>query len=162
MKLVRIPRHLLHAELDGLSQLGVSERARDALRALLADLPLVPDASLSAVLRGPESVTLPCLAVLARHVGQGLRDYNLSLAADRPRLHLERRKLIFLEAPVLENVLATGDQRPRQEAVLFAIDTTPMVLDLLAVRDASGLASFLTSPQPVAGFAHWRQLDLND
>src|SRR5258708_37295569 len=143
-RLVRIPRELLHVGLDDLGPLGVAEHARDALRSLLADLPLVPDSSLSAVLKGPTSVTLPCLAVLARHVGQGLRDHNLSLAHDRSRLHEERRKLIFLEAETLEELLASGVERPAQEAVLFVLGTTPAVLDLLAVRDARGLASFVT------------------
>jgi hypothetical protein len=161
MRTVRIPRHLLHVELDDLRQLGVPQHARDALRALLADLPIVPDASVSAVLVGPVSVTLPGLAVLARHVGQGLRDHNLSLADDRARLHLERRKLIFLEAGALEEVLASGDKRPAREAVLFVLGTTPVVLDLLAARDASGLVSFVTSTKPIVGLAHWRQLDLN-
>ena len=45
-------------------------------------------------LHRPE-VTLPCLAVVARHVGQGLRDYNLSLAHDRQasQLQLQEGKL---------------------------------------------------------------------
>ncbi len=161
-RLVRIPRHLLHVEPDDLNQLGVPEHARRELRALLADLPLVPDSSLSAQLVGPASVTLPCLAVLARHVGQGLRDHNLSLADDRPRLHLERRKLIFLEAEALEELFAGGDEGPRVEAVLFVVGTTPGVLDLLAAREASGLASFVTSTAPNAVLAHWRQVRLND
>src|SRR5438552_13729853 len=137
MRTVRIPRHLLHVELEDLRQLSVPEQARDALRALLADLPLVPDASFSALLVGPGSVTLPCLAVLARHVGQGLRDHNLSLADDRGRLHIERRKLIFLEAEALDELRAAGDQRPRHEAVVLVVDTTPGVLDLLAERHAA-------------------------
>ena len=40
--LVRIPRHLLHVDLDSVSGHGVGEVARGALRELLADLPLVP------------------------------------------------------------------------------------------------------------------------
>ena len=67
--LTRIPRELLHVGLDDLSTLGVPDQARAALRALLADLPRVPDASLSAQLIGSREVTLPCLAVLARHAG---------------------------------------------------------------------------------------------
>jgi hypothetical protein len=107
-------------------------------------------------------VTLPCLAALARHVGQGLRDHNLSLAHDRRRLSEERRKLIFLDAEALDEILASGDERPSREAALFIVGTTPTVLDLLAERHAKGLASFLTSTAPVAALAHWRQVDLND
>jgi len=151
---------LLHVELGDLGRLGVAEPAQSALRALLADLPLVPDASFSADLVGPAAVTLPCLAVLARHVGQGLRDHNLALAHDRPRLHLERRKLVFLEAAVLEDVLAAGDERPIHEAVLFVRGTTPVVLELLGQRSADGRASFVTSTSPVAALAHWRQVHL--
>jgi hypothetical protein len=161
-KVVRIPRYLLHVELDDLGQLGVSECARDALRALLADLPLVPDAAHNAQLVGPARVTLPCLAVLARHVGQGLRDHNLSLADDRARLSRERRKLVFLEADALDELLAVGDERPDREAALFAVGTTPRVLELLAAREAAGLVSFVTSMKPVAEIAHWRRVDLNE
>jgi hypothetical protein len=148
--------------LDDLRQTGVSEHARAELRALIADLPLVPDASLSAELVGPASATLPCLAVLARHVGQGLRDHNLGLAHDRPRLRLERRKLVFLAAGALEQLLIRGDERPHHEAVLFVQGTTPAVLDLLAARQASGLASYVTSSSPHAALAHWRQVALTD
>ena len=161
-KLVRIPRHLLHLELDGLRQLGVPEPAQAALRAVLADLPLVPRASDSAVLQGRADVTLPCLAVVARHVGQGLRDHNLALAADRARLREERHKLVFLDAETLENVLASGDERPRLEAALFVVNTSPSVLDLLAERHAAQLASFVTSTTPLASLANWRQVELTD
>jgi hypothetical protein len=160
LRLVRIPRHLLHVELDDLNQLGVPENARGALRALLADLPLVPDSALSAELVGPAAVTLPCLAVLARHVGQGLRDHNLSLADDRPRLRLERRKLVFLQADALEELLGLGDERPHHEAVVFVAGTTPGVLNLLAAREANGLASLVTSTSPVPALAHWRHVHL--
>jgi hypothetical protein len=162
IKVVQIPRHLLHVELDDLVQWGVSEGARDALRALLADLPIVPDAAYNAQLVGPVSVTLLCLAVLARHVGQGLRDHNLSLADDRARLSRERRKLIFVEAAVLDELLAVGDERPDREAALFAVGTTPRVLELLAAREAVGLVSFVTSTKPVAEIAHWRRVYLNE
>jgi hypothetical protein len=70
-RLVRIPRHLLHLGLDDLASLGVGQSTRDALRAVLADLPLMPDARSSAQLVGHPAVMLPCLAVLARHIGQG-------------------------------------------------------------------------------------------
>jgi hypothetical protein len=159
-KLVQIPRHLLHVGLDDLGQLGVSENARGVLRALLADLPLVPGAAESAVLLGRPEVTLPSLAVVARHVGQGLRDHNLSLAADKARLHVQRRKLIFLDARALEHVLA-ADDRPLHEAALFVTDTTLRVLELLAQREAAGLASFVTSTLPVESLAHWRQVHLH-
>ncbi len=161
MKLVRIPRHLLHVGLNDLGQFGVSEYARAALLALLADLPLVPGAAASAVLLGRPEATLPSLAVLARHVGQGLRDHNLSLAADKARLHVERRKLSFLDAATLSIILASGDDRPRREAALFVTDTTPRVLELLAQREAHGLASFVTSTLPVESLAHWRQVHLS-
>src|SRR5437870_6522133 len=160
MKLVQIPRHLLHVELDDLGQLGVPENARAELRALLANLPLVPNGSDSAVLHGRAEVTLPCLAVLARHVGQGFRDHNLAMAADRDRLREERHKLVFLDAETLENVLASGDERPTRAAALFAMGTTPRVLSLLKERHTAELASFVTSTTPVPSLAHWRQVDL--
>jgi hypothetical protein len=160
-RLVRIPRHLLHVGLDDLSQLGVPSTARDALRALLADLPLVPDASSSAQLVGPSAITLPCLAVLARHVGQGLRDQNLAIGhEDRERLRLERAKLVFLTADALADAIAHGDERPLHEAVVFVVETTAAALPLLASRDAAGLATYVTAQAPSADLAHWRCVNL--
>ena len=158
--LVRIPRHLLHVELDDLTGLGVPRAAQDALRGLLADLPLVPDASMSAQLVGPPEVAQACLAVLARHVGQGLRDHNLSMAHDRTRLRSERQKLLFLESALLLAAVASGDDRPLHEAVLFALNATPSLAALLATRQAAGLATFTTSRRPQPALAHWRTLSL--
>lgn len=158
--IARIPRALLHVGLDDLPGLGVSDTARAALRALLADLPAVPDATLSALLIGPRQVTLPCLAVLARHIGQGLRDHNLSLAHDRARLHLERRKLAFLDGEALAAAIASADPRPLNEAVLCVVDATPDVTGLLAARESAGLASFVTAVARPHRLAHWRTVDL--
>jgi len=159
--MVRIPRELLHVGLDDLAAIGVSNTARGVLRALLADLPLVPDASLSAQLIGPARVALPCLAVLARHVGQGLRDHNLSLAHDRPRLKLERRKLAFLDAEAARAAVASGDPRPATEAVLFVANCTRQLMDLLAARDSAALATFVTAEAALPGLAHWRTVSLD-
>lgn len=164
-RLVRIPRPLLHVGLDDLAGLGIGDGVRDALRALLADLPGVPDAALSAQLLGPPEVTLACLAVLARHVGQGLRDANLALAEDRERLRAERLKLIFLDGAGLADALARGDARPAREAALFLsrsdAPVADSVLELLAARDAAGLVSFVTSTAPLAQLGHWRALELS-
>ncbi len=156
-RLVRIPRHLLHVGLDDLLRLGVSTTSRDALRALLADLPLVPDASFSAQLVGEPAVTLACLAVLARHVGQGLRDHNLGLAHDRARLHAERQKLVFLTGDELATALALRETRPTREAVLFVSETTPSLSRLLEARHAAGLASFVSTTKPLEELADWLQ-----
>src|SRR5438067_9111738 len=152
-RLVQIPKHLLHVRLDNLSQLGVPTAARDALRALLADLPQVPDASSSAQLIGPPAITLPCLAVLARHVGQGLRDRNLAVAHDRERLTAERAKLIFLLADVLAEAIAQGDVRPATEMVVFVAGMSASLRPLLASRDASGLATYVTTSSPIPDLA---------
>ena len=159
-RLVRIPRHLLHVGFDDLTRLGVPERARDALRSLVADLPLVPGAELSAQLVGPPHVTLPCLAVLARHVGQGLRDHNLSFAHDRERLSFERAKLIFMGGDELARVVVGGDERLTREAVLFVYGATPSAVDLLLEREALGLSSFVTAAGSIAELAHWRIVQL--
>jgi hypothetical protein len=156
-RLVRIPRHLLHVGFDDLTQLGVPERARDALRSLVADLPLVPTAELSAQLIGPSEVTLPCLAVLARHVGQGLRDHNLTFARDRARLSLERGKLIFMDGTELAGVV---DERLARETVLFVSDAIPTIVALLLEREALGSSSFITSAAPIPELAHWRIVPL--
>src|SRR5207302_7252805 len=123
---------------DQLAEHGVSQAARDRLRSLIADLPLVPTAELSAQLIGPSEVTLPCLAVLARHVGQGLRDQNLSFAHDRARLSLERGKLIFMDGTELAQIV---DERLARETVLFVFNANSAVVDLLIEREAAGLAS---------------------
>jgi hypothetical protein len=157
-RLVRIPRHLLHVRLDDLGGLGISEPACAALRALLADLPLLPDAAYSAQLIGPPKVTLPSLAVLARHVGHGLRDHNLTLAHDRHKLRDERRKLAFLDAESLIAALDGGDQRLAHEAVLFVANATPAVLRLLVPREASGLASFIATETELVELTHWRKV----
>jgi hypothetical protein len=157
---VRIPQELLHVAFDGLEALGVGQTARTALRELLADLPAVPDAKSSAQLIGPPAVSLPCLAVLARHVGQGLRDHNLGLAHDKTRLRAERLKLMFLDADALLGAPASGDQRPLSESALFVTDYTPALLPLLAQRDALKLVSFVTSTIPIPELAHWRTVNL--
>jgi hypothetical protein len=159
--LVRIPRHLLHVSLDDLPALGVNQQARSALRSLLAELPMVPEASLSAQLIGPPDVALPCLAVLARHIGQGLRDTNLAVAHDRARLAEQRHKLVFLEASSLSRLLESGDARPARETVLFVVEASPEVSSLLAEREAAGLASFVTASAPLSALAHWRILHLD-
>jgi hypothetical protein len=159
-RLVHIPKHLLHVGLDDLAQLGVPTPARAALRALLADLPLVPDASSSAQLVGPPAITLPCLAVLARHVGQGLLDQNLAIAHDRERLRTERAKLVFLTGEALLEAIARGDERPIHEAVVFVADPTVALRPLLAARDAAGLATYVTALTPIDELGHWRRVEL--
>jgi hypothetical protein len=152
--IVRIPRELLRVQLDDLTGLGVSEQARSALRGLLADLPLVPDAALSAQLIGPRQVALPCLAVLARHVGQGLRDHNLSLAHDRARLRVENRKLAFLDADSLAAAPSLA------VAVLFVVDCTPQALEVLTARESANRASFITTETRIDRLNHWHTLKL--
>jgi hypothetical protein len=159
-RLVRIPRPLLHLELAELPRWGVSEPARAALRELIADLPLVPDASTCAQLVGPPAVTLPCLTVLARHIGQGLRDHNLRLVQDRSRLHAERAKLVFLTGDALAEIVDSGDPRPGRATVVFVAGAQKRVLDLLAQRERAGLASFVTTAATLAELAHWRYVDL--
>jgi hypothetical protein len=124
---------------------------------LLADLPLVPDAASSAQLIGPPSITLPCLAVLARHIVQGLRDHNLTLAHDRTRLKAERRKLLFYD----HAGLSISDARLTRECVLCLADASSADVDLLLQRDQSGLASLITTSQPIERLSHWRQVPLS-
>ena len=152
---LRIPHDLLHIQLDDLPTFGVPDPKCVALRALMADLPLVPDASLSAQIIGPRAVTLPCLAVLARHVGQGLRDANLAIAHDRARLGRERNKLLFLDEG---SVLSAAEDRLTRECALFVVDATVASVSTLRQREAAGLVSFVGVPQPLAAIAHWRAL----
>jgi len=82
----------------------------------------------------------------------GLRDYNLTLAHDRPRLKTEPCKLLFFDS------LAVTDARSAalREAVLCLHQATPADGELLLTRHASGLASFITAQRPLAGLPHWR------
>jgi hypothetical protein len=146
----RIPRHLLYVTLD---DLPVEVRVR--MLPLLADLPRVPTAVESAQLIGPTALTLPALAVLARHIVQGLRDYNLTLAHDRAVLSAQRRKLLFLDASA-----AADHDGAAREAVVCLADATPALRPLLAARDVARLASFVTSPTPLPGLEHWRSIEL--
>ena len=122
---------------------------------LLADLPQVPTQANSAVFVGPAELTLPALAVLARHVVQGLRDYNLTLVHDRPRLQRERRKLLFWDPATL---LQRG---PTWESVMCLAGATPEVLPQLQQREVAGLATFVTTSRPLDAVAHWRHINLD-
>jgi hypothetical protein len=147
----RIPPHLLHITVDDLPE-PVCAR----LLPLLAHLPQLPAAADSAQLIGPSAVTLPALAVLARHIVQGLRDHNLTLANDRPRLCRERRKLLFFDsAAVIERV-----SEAETESVLCLADATPQVVPVALAREAAGLASFVSTACPLERLAHWRVIDL--
>jgi len=150
--LQRIPRELLYIGLDDLD-----EPTRSKLLPLLADLPQVPDATNSAQLIGPPSITLPCLAVLARHIVQGLRDHNLTLAHDRARLTAERRKLLFYDSAGL----STSDARLARECVLCLADASEADVHLLLLRERAGLASFISARTALRELSQWRQISLS-
>jgi hypothetical protein len=120
----------------------------------------VPDAAACAQLIGLPAVTLPCLAVLARHVGHGLRDHNLRLVQDLSRLNRERCKLVFLDGDAIVELMRMGDPRPGRETVVFVAGANPRVLELLAQRERAGLASFVTTAVPLGELEHWRYVDL--
>lgn len=157
-RFVRIPRQFLHVRFEDLDELGVPMSTRTALRALLADLPLVPTAAESAQVIGPPEIVVPSLAVLARHVGQGLRDHNLTLAHHQPTLRAMRRKLAFVDAESLAEGLSDGAEDPAEIAVLFVTNASSDVVTLLARREANNLASFIGSDTPLEALRHWRLL----
>ena len=72
------------------------------------------------------------VSVLARHIVQGLRDHNLTLAHDRSRLRAERRKLLFYD-----HTGRGADDRLSRERVLC-----------LANVDASDVERLLTRERP--------------
>lgn len=163
-RLARIPRHLLHLTLDDLPNLGVPGPARAALVELLADLPAVPRAADGVLLVGPDSVTLPCLAVVARHVGQALRDQNVALLHDRPRLRASRLKLGFLSLTELLADRADLEADLRSEAALFITGLTwPLpasVATLLTARTAADLATFGSARTAPSNACGWRAVSL--
>jgi hypothetical protein len=152
--------------LDDLPGLGVSERSRAALVALLADLPHIPVAGDSALLIGTPETTLACLAVLARHIGQALRDHNAALLHDRARLRAERLKLGFLSQRELTDEAAVLERALREEAALFvqglSYPLPPELTSILDVRCARGLASFASSAlaPPEGVLSGWRRVSL--
>lgn len=152
----RIPRELLYITLDDLPPRGVPDAGRLALRSLLADLPQVPDATSSAQLIGPPEWTLPCLAVLARHMVQGLRDFNLTLAHDRPRLKADRRKLLFFDSVALRQRRSEA----LREAVLCVHQPLPCDVDMLHARDAARLATLVSTERRIDALAGWRVVSL--
>jgi len=163
-RLVRIPRDFLHLGLDDLESVGVSVGARRALVSLLADLPAVPTADDDALLVGSESTTLPCLAVLARHVVQGLRDHNINLMHDRARLRGERLKVVFISQDDLrrERTLQTAAER---EAALFLHHLqwplTPAVEQVLVTRAELELVTF-GAATAAPGEVPWRRVVMLD
>jgi hypothetical protein len=148
----RIPRQFLYLTLDDLP-----ESSRAALLPLIADLPLVPTAEHSCQVIGPTDLTLPCLAVLARHVVQGLRDHNLTLAHDRHRLHHERHKLLFYDEPALLQAPPTSTT----EAILCLLDPSPASVPLLTTRHSANLATFIATAHPVPQLPAWHQIHLD-
>jgi hypothetical protein len=148
----RIPRELLYITLDDLTPRDVPDAGRLALRSLLADLPQVPDATSSAQLIGPPEWTLPCLAVLARHMVQGLRDFNLTLAHDRPRLKAQRGKLLFFDSAALRQRRSEA----LREAVLCLHQPLPSDLEVLQARHAAQLATFVSSERTIDALSGWR------
>lgn len=100
------------------------------------------------------------MAVLARHVTQGLRDHNIALMHDRSRLQTERLKLVFLAGAELAALIDEGERRLEREAVLFTLGAPPAVLALLASRERAGHASFVAVEQVPPVLANWRQVSL--
>jgi hypothetical protein len=147
----RIPRQFLHLTLEDLP-----EPSRATLLPLIADLPLVPSAAHSCQIVGPTDRTLRCLVVLARHVVQGLRDYNLTLAHDRHRLHQERRKLLFYDEPALLEAPCSS----LTEAILCLVDPSPASVPFLTSRHATNLATFIATSHPLPQLPTWRQIHL--
>lgn len=159
--LVRIPSTLRKLGLDDLQAHGVPAAARTALVALLADLPAQPTAADDAALVGPAEWTLPCLVVLARHVGQGLRDHNVALLHEKARLRRERKKLLFLSAG---EAIAVDAAPLEREAVLFlhALGGVPSPLlgRVLGRRADLGLATFVATSRTDTVPPGWRVVDL--
>jgi hypothetical protein len=159
-RLARIPRELLHIGFDDLLDRGVTPEARSALLGLVADLPQVPTAADSACLVGEPDQTLPCLVALARHVGQGLRDHNVTMLHDKPRLRAERLKLMFLSQAELQAGQDSLGPWLAREAALFVRDIKDRgeLEPLLIERRA--LAAFGSTTDVVNAPASWRIVHL--
>lgn len=161
-RLVRIPRAVLHVGLDDLVDLGVPEAARSALVGLLADLPAIPGAEDGALLVGSRAVALPCFAVLARHVAQGLRDHNVTLMHDKSRLRSGRLKLLFLsQSELLADLLELRPWAETESALFLRELESPLpaaLKELLQVRADRGLATFGCADRAPRDRDGWRRL----
>src|SRR5437763_6005023 len=157
MKLVQMPRELLHLERDDLPALGVE---RGLLAGFEAYLSRAADDRVGlAILAPPEAGTRELLMVLARRVGAALRNDNIRLRDRGGDRTARYKKLCYLPGGALPRALRMpGARRAVEcEAACFfpdldmawkagaaALDPTPF-LELLALRLARRLPSYASA-----------------
>ena len=154
MKLVQMPAHLLHVDVDDLPGLGVAPallKRFDEFRARCLEAP----ASL-AIFGPPAAGTRELLMVLARHIGAALRDENIKLRDRGDDLQTGRKKLCYLPGSALSEALRDPAARRtlEREAACFLQDldaafhagvSPAPVLDLLEARQVAGRPTFLSA-----------------
>ena len=157
MKLVQMPRELLHLERDDLPALGVE---RGLLAEFEAYLSRAADDEVGlAILGPPEAGTRELLMVLARRVGAALRNENIRLRDRGEGPTASYKRLCYLPGGALPRALrAPGARRALGcEAVCFfqdlemawadgAVALDPSVfLELLDLRLARRLPSYASA-----------------
>jgi hypothetical protein len=134
MKLVQMPRELLHVEPDGLPALGVDGRL---LREFESYLPrAVGDPVGLVILAPPEAGTRALLMLLARRVGAALRDENIHRRDHGGNRETPYKRLCYLPGSALAQALETPRARRslESEAACFFQD-----LDLARAGHAAPL-----------------------
>lgn len=104
MKLVQMPRDLLHLELGDLPALGVDRRLLAEFEALLSQA--ADDQVGLAILAPPEAGTRELLMVLARRVGAALRNENIRHRDHGGGRQAEYKKLCYLPGSALPQAMA--------------------------------------------------------
>jgi hypothetical protein len=137
MKLVQMPRELLHLERDDLPALGVE---RGLLAGFEAYLSRAADDRVGlAILAPPEAGARELLMVLARRVGAALRNQNIRLRDHGGDRQAGYKKLCYLPGSALPQALRTPRARRslEGEAACFFQDLEMAWADGAAALDPS-------------------------
>jgi hypothetical protein len=160
VKLVQMPRELLHLEDADLDGAGIEPGLLAAFRVYLPRA--VEDRRGLAILTPVGDGGDRLLMVLARRIGAALRDANIRLRDDGGDLKVGRQKLCYLPGGALRSALSVTDARAElaRQAACFVQDLDGAwpdgtsdagvleprtVLDLLDERLAAGRPTFLNA-----------------
>jgi hypothetical protein len=157
VKLVQMPRDLLHLEDADLDRADLDPGLLAAFRAYL---PRVLDERRGLAILAPSAAGTCLLMVLARRIGVAMRDANIHLRDSGGDIKVGKQQLCYLPGHLLDDALVNPDTRAAlaREAACFVQDldgawsgaderTLPpdALLDLLDERLAAGRPTFLNA-----------------
>lgn len=158
MKLVRMPRELLHVESDDLAALGVNGQL---IAGLEAYLPRATDDEVGVAILAPaDAGTRALLMVLARHVGIALRNDNIRLRDEGGEVEATFGRLCYLPGSAVAEAFQSAPARESlgREGACFVQDlesawaegvSAPldpkMLLELLDLRLARSLPTYVSA-----------------